>query len=145
MSWEWVTPLTAGYGAVTATYAAIMSTLGRRDAKWRRAAKQLPEVRAALVSLRDAVAEVEQKSRSLSSLRDNSLRAHLEVVQELQPRLSDKKLAISLTNIDHSYSALLALESGSSDHKKQEKVRAAAAVLREALDRVSQIERKSLP
>ncbi|WP_139360567.1 hypothetical protein [Mycobacterium sp. D16R24] len=145
MSWEWVTPVAAGYGAVTATYAAIMSTLGRRDAKWRRAAKQLPEVRVAIVSLRDAVAEVEQKSRSLGSLRDNNLRAHLEVVQELQPRLSDKKLAILLTDIDHSYSALLALEADSADHKKLDKVRAAAANLRGAINRVSVIERKALP
>lgn len=149
MSWDWLTwdwkTYTAIWGAVTGSYGAVVSTGGRRDVKWRRAAKQLPNVRPALEALRNAVGEARQNTRTVGSLRETALRAHLEVVQEGRNRVSDKKLVASLAGVDHSYSAILALDDESPDHRKRETLDAAAEKLQSALERVAFIERKAPP
>jgi hypothetical protein len=80
-TWDWKT-YTAICRAGTGTYAAFVSTMGRKDVKWRRAAKQLPAVRPALEAFRNAVGECRESTRSVGSLRENALRARLEEVQE---------------------------------------------------------------
>jgi hypothetical protein len=113
--------------------------------KWRRAAKQLPNVRPALEALRNAIGEARQNTRTVGSLRETALRAHLEVVQENRNRVSDKKLVASLAGVDHSYSAILALDDDSPDHRKRETLDTAAGKLQSALERVAYIERKAPP
>jgi hypothetical protein len=144
VSWDWTT-YTAIWGAVTGSYGAYVSTRGRRDIKWRRAAKQLPEVRPALEALRDAVGEARQNNRSVGSLRETSLRAHLEMLQESRVRVSETKLVVNLIDVEHSYSAILALDDNSPAHRKRETLDTAAESLKRTLDRVALIERKAPP
>lgn len=144
MSMSWTTA-TAIWGAVTGSYGAVVATLGRRDVKWRRAAKQLPEVRTAIEALRNAVAEAQLGNRTLGSLRETGLRANLDLIQEVRIRLSHRALARSLIEVDHSYSALLALGDNARDQQKVEALAHASTTLDQTVDRLAFIERKAAP
>ena len=142
---NWWTFGIAVWGAVTGTYGAVIATLGRVDGRWRRRAKQIPEVRPALVALRDAVAEGRRGTRGIQSLRDNVIRAELDVIQEIRPSLSDGKLKDQLLAVDHAYTAILALGDSSTDHKTVSALEGAASAIEGALARVAEIQRKALP
>ena len=94
-------------------------------------------MRPALEALRNAVGRARQNTRTVGTLRETSLRAHLEVVQESRTRVSDKKLAASLAHVDHAYVAILALDDESPDHRKRETLDTAAKTLQNALRRVT--------
>lgn len=141
---NWTTAL-AIYGAATGSYGAVVATLGRRDVRWRRAAKQIPTTRLALEDLRNAVASVQQGSRPLHSVRATDLRANLDIVQEVRIRVSDKKLTGALVEVDHCYSALIALSDDALDHRKSSALTAAASAIDAALTRVAHIEKKAPP
>lgn len=141
---DWKT-WTAIIGAVTGSYGAVVSTLARRDVKWRRAAKHLDEVRPALVKLRDAIAEALADGRSIVSLRAAALRGPLEALHDNQSRLADVKLAKAVGQAEREYSTILALGDDATAHRRTEVLDATASAIRTALDRVTLIERKSLP
>jgi len=141
---SWTTAL-AIYGAATGSYGAVVATLGRRDVRWRRAAKQIPDMRPALEELRNAVASARQGSRHLQSIRATDLRANLDLIQEVRIRVSDKKLTATLVEVDHSYSALIAMSDDALDHRKSSALAAAATAIDTALARVAHIEKKAPP
>jgi hypothetical protein len=141
---DWKT-ITAVIGAVTGSYGAINSYLVRRDNRWKRAAKQLPTVRPALLALRDAIAEAEANNRSVTSLRDAALRSHLEVLQESRSRIADRRLTAALGEVDTAYTAVLALADAGAVHRRNAVLDRSAEAVHEALDRVTEIERKALP
>lgn len=142
MSWNW-TLTTAITGAVTGSYGAVVSTLGRWDVVWRRRAKQLPTVRPALEALRDAVAEAHQKSRTISSLREVALRAHLEELDEARVRLSDGKLAGLIAEVSSTYAGVITAGDDSNDRRRMEALERAAQALAAALARADTIEKKA--
>jgi len=142
--WDWKTYV-AVWGAVTGSYGAVVSTLGRRDVRWRRAAKQVPTVRPALIAMRDAVAECRNRNRTLGSLREVALRGHLEELQENKIRISDSKLSAKLTEVEHSYTALIALGDDAIAHRRTEALSSTADAIGRALDRVALIDRKAPP
>ena len=141
---DWKT-WTAIVGAITGSYGAVVSTLARKDGKWRRAAKHLDEVKPALVKLRNAVAEAQADGRSIVSLRAAALRGPLEALHDNQSRLADSKLAKAVAQAEREYSAILALGDDATAHRRTEVLYSTATAIKTALDRVILIERKSLP
>lgn len=143
-TWDWKLAI-AIYGAITGTIGTLVSWWGRRDVKWRRAAKQVPIVRPAAAALRDAVAEARAGTRTLVSLREVVLRGHLEVLHENKDRLSDKDLALRLADVERTYNATLALPDDAVAHRRAEALDSTAKAVKLALDRISLIERKAPP
>jgi hypothetical protein len=131
------------WGAVTGTAGLVISWLGRRDVKWRKAAKQIPLVRPALIALQIALAEAEQRSRLITSLKALDLRAHLETIEDHTPRISDKQLASHLNEVVSTYTAVRALDDNATDLKKNTTLKKAVRAVKTSLDRVTEIERKA--
>ncbi|WP_280313540.1 hypothetical protein [Nocardia abscessus] len=142
MSWDW-TLATALIGAVTGSYGAVVSTMGRRDVKWRRRAKQLPVVRPALEQLRAALAEVERGNRQIHRLNDLTLRGHLDVLEEKQPQLADRALSKLVSQSINCYSRVVAAGDDSPDHVKSAAIERALTVLKSTICRADYIENKA--
>lgn len=96
------------------------------------------------MALRNALVEVSQNSRSISSVyRDNTLRGHREMIEELRRDVSDRKLAKYLVAVGTTFAAVVALHTQSPAHRRAETLQAADTAVRLALDRISLIERKA--
>lgn len=148
MTWDWLTQhwttYTAVWGAVTGTYGAYVSTRGRRDIKWKRAAKPLSIVRPALQALRAGVAEASRNTRTIGSLyQDYTLRGHREEIQDQLPSLSDGPLKERLTRVDSAYAAILALGEDPADHQVTRALAEAEQAIADAMDRIELITRKA--
>ncbi|MER7450432.1 hypothetical protein ABTW96_09095 [Nocardia beijingensis] len=142
VSWDW-TLATAVIGAATGSYGAVVSTMGRRDVRWRRRARQLPVVRPALEQLRAALAEVQRGNRQIHRLNDLTLRGYLEVLEEKQPQLADHSLSKLVSQSINCYSRVVAAGDDSPDHVKTAAIERALTALQTTIKRADYIENKA--